>query len=177
MALIIDPVLPLAERLLACLCERLIDTVAGPACVCCLYHGTTVPMDYCDSVSAEGNGQAWVRVNRIYPAGARFPVQSFEVTPCKIPSWGVELVMGVYRCVAVLDDAGNPPTCDQITADATKLLSDAAAMRLAAVCCFPEGADTIAVVGDYQPLGPQGGCAGGALSITVQFCECCPAPE
>lgn len=170
-----DAVLPLAERLLACLCEALTDTIAGPPCVCCLYHGASTPMDYCNDTGT-ANGQAWVRVTRIFPATARFPTQAFEVTPCKIPSWGAELVMGVYRCVSTLEDDGGAPPCDVITADAAKLLNDAAAMRRAAVCCFPEDAGTLAVVGAWEPIGPAGGCAGGLLPVTVQFCECCPAP-
>lgn len=178
MAPIVDPVLPLAERLLACLCNALEDSAAGPVCDCCVHPGPAPPpMDYCDCECAGGVGQAWVVVNRIYPAAARFPAQAFDLVPCKVPSWGVELVAGVYRCVHTLDDNGVPPSCAQVTQDATELLSDAAAMRQALVCCFPEGADTVAVVGDYTPLAPQGGCAGGQMSITVQFYDCCPPPE
>jgi hypothetical protein len=175
---IVDPVLPLAERLLACLCNALENSAAGGVCDCCLHPGPAAPpMDYCDGPGgAGGTGQAWVVVNRIYPAAARFPNQVFDVTPCKIPSWGAELVMGVYRCVSTLDDQGNPPSCAQVSGDAIKLLSDAAAMRQAAVCCYPEGADTVAVVGDYTPIAPQGGCGGGQMSITVQFYDCCPPP-
>jgi hypothetical protein len=172
---ITDPVLPLADALLACLCAAVADT-GNPVCACCVHPGLSTPMDYCDcECSSGGNGQAWVRVNRIYPAGARFPQQSFEVEPCKIPSWGVELVMGVYRCVATLDDDGRPPTCDQVEADATKILLDAAAMRVAAVCCFGTAEeDRTAIVGEWSPIGPNGGCAGGFMSVTVQFYDCCP---
>lgn len=175
MAIIEDRVLPLAEALLACLCTALATTVGGPVCDCCLHVGAAVPMDYCDCECAGvGQGQGFVRVNRIYPAAARFPQQSFDVEPCKINSWGVELVMGAYRCVAGLDDEGRPPSCAEVTADSVKLLSDAAAMRAAAVCCFPD-ADMVAVVGQWEPIGPQGGCAGGQLTITVQMYDCCPA--
>jgi hypothetical protein len=26
----------------------------------------------------------------------------------------------------------------------------------------------------WEPLGPQGGCVGGAMQITVAFTDCCP---
>lgn len=171
-----DPVLPLAERLLACLCNALEDSHRGPVCACCLHPGSVVPMDYCDCECAGGQGQAWVRVARIYPTGARFPSQTFDIQPCQqaVPSWAVELVMGVYRCIATIDDEGRPPDCAQVTDDAVALMSDAAAMRQAAMCCFPDGGDTAVVVGEYTPIGPSGGCGGGQLSVTVQAYDCCP---
>lgn len=175
MALIVDQVLPIAERLLACVCNALEDSAGGAVCDCCVHPGpASPPMDFCDGPSGGGNGQAWVTYNRIFPAAARFPNQLFDVEACNINSWGVELAAGVYRCVSSLDDVGNPPSCAQTSADATMLLSDAAALRQALVCCFPEGRDTVAVVGDYTPIGPQGGCAGGQMTVTVQFNACCP---
>lgn len=167
-------VLPLAEELLGCLCAALADS-GNPVCQCCLHPGLATPMDFCDcACSAGGNGQAWVRVGRIYPAGARFPAQSFDADPCKINSWGVELIMGVYRCVHTLDDDGQPPSCDQVTSDTELILADAAAMR-AAICCFGGDPDRQAIAAEWSPIGPNGGCAGGVQSITVQFYDCCPA--
>lgn len=163
-----DVVVPLATRLLACLCTALEGTVAGPACRCCLYPGLVVPMDDCDcECGAGGNGSASVRVARIFPT-KRFPGQSFDVEPCKANTWAVELVMTVYRCVAVLNEDGSPPSCSAVTDDAEKILSDGAAMRQAVTCCYPD-ADIVAVVGAWEPLGPNGGCAGGQMTITVQF--------
>ncbi|MBA9005943.1 hypothetical protein [Thermomonospora cellulosilytica] len=175
-----DAVMPLAERLLNCLCAQLPGTVGGAACRCCVYPGATVPVDHCCGCE-EGEGQAWVQVRRIYPTtAARFPQPSTTLEPCDAAGgWGMELVMGVYRCVSVLDDQGNPPSCADVFDDAEKLLSDAAAMRQALACCFPytgnDGLDVMA--GEYTPMGPDGGCAGGQQTVYVRFTECCPDPE
>lgn len=169
-----DAVMPLAERLLDCLCALLEGSVGGPVCHCCVYPGRQVPVDYCCDCPTGGEGQAWVRVERIYPTSGRFPARATRPEPCGGGgAWAVELVMGVYRCVATLDDAGNPPPCDRIFADAEKLLSDAAVMRAAASCCFPTG-ETESVPGDYEPLDSDGGCGGGVMSLLVRFDECCP---
>ncbi|MBP2703524.1 hypothetical protein JOL79_06890 [Microbispora sp. RL4-1S] len=167
--------LPLAEALLACLCAELDDTVAGPVCVCCLAPGPE-PADCCTCPG--GEGRAWVRVTRIFPTSARFPLPAVDPGRCATDgSYAVELELGVYRCVATIDDDGTPPSCDQRTADAVKLLDDAAAMRRAVSCCFPRtelGRGRAVVVGEWRPIAPEGGCAGGALLVTVESGDCCP---
>lgn len=170
-----DAVMPLAERLLDCLCALLESTVGGPVCHCCLYPGRTVPVDHCCECPGSGEGQAWVRIERIYPTSGRFPARANHAAePCgNGGGWAVELMMGVYRCVSTLDEAGNPPPCQDIWADAAKLSSDAAAMRAAATCCFP-GEGIEAVPGDYEPLDADGGCGGGTMTVIARFDECCP---
>ncbi|REF00618.1 hypothetical protein [Thermomonospora umbrina] len=120
----------------------------------------------------------WVRLQRIYPTTSPWPQEATTPLPCSAGgAWAAELVMGVYRCVAAVDDNGDPATCEQVFNDAEKLLSDAAAMRQAALCCFPateEGPDVLA--GEYRPIGPNGGCGGGQMLVTVRFTECCPTP-
>jgi hypothetical protein len=177
-----DPVGPLVQALLACLCDQLPGTLAGPAVMCCPRPGLSVPAELCcqDVVDGQtGEGHAWVRANRIYPTTTRFPQPQAEPLPCT-SGWAAELAMGVWRCAAVVGDDGEPPSCEDITRDALVTLSDAAAMRAALACCFtggPVGADNdrIVIAGDWAPLGPNGGCVGGALTVTVQFYDCpCP---
>lgn len=183
-----DPVLPIAERLLGCLCAQLPETVGGDVCSCCLHPGQSVPVDYCcecDVGGEAGEGQAWVRPGRIYPTSGRFPVQLVDAAPCPagLGLWAVELVLGVYRCAAAMDDDGEPPSCDRTWGDTEKLLSDAAALRAAISCCFPnmgdpgEGDPPVVVVGGWESLGPSGGCVGGQMTVTVQFSDCCPDGE
>lgn len=173
-----DPVIALAERLLACLCEVLPSTVGGDVCVCCLNPGVETPMDYCCECTVgdqPAEGQAWVSVVKIFPS-TRFPAQQLDRAACGQGSGFVaELVMGVYRCAPVSDARGNPPTCDQQMAVTEKILSDAAAMRQAVRCCFRDEVEAPDVlIGEWVPLGPQGGCAGGAQLVTVGFADCCP---
>ena len=161
--------LPLAEELLACLCTALDDSPAGPPCICCLSPGPE-PME-CNT-GPEGEGVGWVRVVRIFPTAARFPIPATDPQRCLTGAYAVELELGVYRCVSVVDDQGDPPTCAQRTADAEKLLGDAAALRRA-VCCFTQQGRQM-IVGEWRPLGPSGGCAGGAMTVTVEAADCCP---
>jgi hypothetical protein len=166
--------LPLAQALLACLCAALDDTVGGPVCSCCLAPGPE-PVDCC--ACAAGEGKAWVRVVRIFPTAARWPLPALDPSACAAGGYGVELELGVVRCVATIDDDGNPPSCDQRNADTIKILEDAAAMRAAASCCFPStelGRQWRSLPGEWRAIEPQGGCAGGVMTVTIESADCCP---
>lgn len=166
--------LPIAQALLACLCAELDDTVGGPVCTCCLAPGAE-PVECCEC--AEGEGKAWVRVVRIWPTGARWPLPAADPAACRVGGYAVELELGVVRCVSTIDDDGSPPTCDDRTADTVKILEDAAAMRAAASCCFPGtdlGRAWRSIPGEWRPIEPQGGCAGGTLLVTIESGDCCP---
>lgn len=171
MAVNVDTVaLPLAEQLLECLCEQLTLTSAGPVCRCCITTGRPV-VDCCDCTV--GEGQAWVRVVRVYPSGNRFPVQAVDVQRCPVTGLAVELEIGAVRCSRMLTDDGSPPTCEQQLADAEHVLDDAAAMRRALSCCFT--GDKILVINQWQSYGPEGGCVGGHMTVTVQAFDAYPA--
>lgn len=174
MAVNIDRVaMGLAEELLACLCTALAETTGGAPCFCCASAGERPPaMDYCCDCG-QGHGQAWVRVVRIFPAAARFPQLSTDVEQCRLGSWGVELEVGAYRCAAVPDNRGNPPSCARVTRDAEVIVDDAAAMRRAITCCFASS-DRDQVVGEWRPIGPSGGCVGGSMTVQVRASDCCP---
>lgn len=165
--------LPLAESLLACLCEALEGTIAGAPCHCCLAVGPP-PADYCCECAGGSSGQAWVRVVEIYPT-SKFPVRTLELAKCgQTEAYAVELELGTYRCVSTLDDDGTPPTCAQTTRDVEVQLDDAAAMRHA-VCCFQaQEGGRVLVRGSWQPIAPAGGCAGGIMRVTVAVYDCCP---
>lgn len=174
-------VLPYAQRLLACLCAALEDTVGGAPCQCCLRPGTAPPPADACCACDNGQGQASVQLGPIFPVVAgKFPQRgvSGQLDDCTSYEWGAELIMTVYRCVSVADEEGFP-SCDELTADTIKIAEDARAMRLAALCCpWREGdlGDPVAMVlGDWRPLNPMGGCAGGQQSVTVLVgSECCP---
>lgn len=164
----------LAVELLECLCAQLELTVGGPVCRCCLAAGAGVPADFCCDCGG-GHGQAWVRVARIYPTTARFPNAQVEPDKCALGMWAVELELGAYRCAATVDGRGNPPSCERVTRDAEVILDDAAAMRRAANCCFRAGeVGRQLMVGQWQPYGPDGGCIGGSMVVTVRSADCCP---
>ncbi|MFI6290013.1 hypothetical protein ACIBEJ_00420 [Nonomuraea sp. NPDC050790] len=176
MAVNIDKVaFDLAHELLACFCEALNGTVAGAPCRCSLLPGANVAADLCCDCG-RGNGQAWVRVDGMWPTTSRWPQRLLEAEACPLGMWAVQLELGAYRCAAKVDGRGRPPSAERLTRDTEIVLDDAAAMRLAASCCFrPAGGPTRRmIVGEWRPLGPEGGCVGGYLQVTVKADDCCP---
>lgn len=179
-------VIPYAERLLACLCTELETSLAGAVCACCLRPGGhLVTMDTCTSCGCDGpNGQASVQVTDVYPS-AKFPRKGIDTwdEPCRSATWVAELTMTVYRCVSVIGDDGQPPACADLDRDARRIQSDRAAMMRAFACCDwnTTGDYTARVVpGTWTPVPPQGGCAGGFMTVLVDVGYfCCPteAPE
>lgn len=176
-----DLALPYAERLVGCLCSQLALTDAGATCQCCLRPGTAPPPADACCDCGQGQGQASVQVTRIFPVVAgRFPQSGVagSLDNCTAYEWAAELTMTVYRCVSVADENAFP-SCDELTADTRKILDDAKAMRLAALCCDWRNDDldepVPMVLGEWRPLSPMGGCAGGQMSVTVLLgSECCP---
>ncbi|MBT2226258.1 hypothetical protein [Nonomuraea sp. NEAU-A123] len=165
--------LGLANALLACFCSALEGSTGGSPCHCCLAVGPP-PADFCCECPSGASGQAWVRVVAIFPS-SKFPARTNELVRCgQSAAYAVELELGAYRCVATLDDAGDPPSCEATTRDVEVQVDDAAAMR-AAVCCFrAQDGGRILVPGEWSPIPPNGGCAGGVMRVTVQAYTCCP---
>jgi hypothetical protein len=176
-----DPVVLAAEALLDCLCELLEASRRGPVCACCFYPGQVVPTDRCCQCDlpngTTGEGMAFVHVVRIFRSTGSFPELAAVPDECG-GGWGAVLNIGVYRCAATITDDGDPPSCEQIEDDAKALMSDAAAMRRAASCCFPNLLGEMGggryLLGEYSTIGPDGGCMGGRLQVTVEFADCCP---
>lgn len=173
MAVNLDTIaMPLLEQLLDCLCQQLALTTAGPVCACCITTGPPV-IDCCACAGAGTEGQAWVRVVRIYPSAPRFPAQQVDVQRCPVTGLAVEIELGAARCSRTITEDGSPADCDAQLADAEIVLDDAAAMRRALGCCF--AGDKILVINQWQSYGPEGGCVGGFMAVTVQTYDAYPA--
>jgi hypothetical protein len=176
-----DMAIPLAERLLECLCFELGRSLGGPVCACCLRPGGHLPpADWCACGCGDGQGQASVQITSIYPS-QRFPRSGVDEwdEPCdsRKATWVAELTMTVYRCVSGLDDEGQPPTCLQLDSDARIIAADAAAMRRAFACCDWHGYARV-VPGSWTPVPPQGLCAGGFMTVLVDLGPlCCDTPS
>lgn len=147
-----DPViLPILEAIHACMCAELDDNL----CLCYVSHGSgDMP-----AIPSIGRGVAWVGVSRIFPASG-FGVEP-EVGQSCSTGLNAELVLGVVRCYAVTKDNPNP---DQSLEYARQMLSDMNALRRAVLCC-----DAIEdrELGEWTPLGPEGGLYGGSWNLTV----------
>lgn len=141
-----------------CLCAQILTDDLPPVCVCGVLPGDEVALDYagdCDDAC----GMAWVRLTTAYP--------SVSVgVPTGVPgncttAIGVEIEMGIVRCLDV-GEGGTPPEFASLTASAVLQVADMMAMWRAVHCC-QNARDFI--IGQYVPIGPQGGLIGGTLPL------------
>lgn len=147
----------LAQTLLACLCDALADA-GRPACCDVVWSQTLPPMDMC---CADYNGNAWVRLASMT---ANTPGTG---KPC-IVAWSATFQLGVYRCVTVGEE-GAPPPPDVHALEAAGLALDAMAMRQAVMCCSAGDCSwSLGQVGQWTPVGPRGGVAGGVMTVTYR---------
>jgi hypothetical protein len=151
-----------------------LDCAAGalnpPAGRAALYPGGQVAWDQCDC-----DGQVWVRLISLVPSGGPISERGRNLTtPCGVLMWTATLGVGVVRCVTSLDSQGNPPTAAELTADTVQMTADLADLAAALQCCLAEQVNKLTMV-RWDPLGPDGGCAGGEWQVTVLMSNCeCP---
>jgi len=164
----------LAQDLLACLEASL---AAGPAPIApehvMLRAGAEVTPLLGTSRDECCEGLAWVRiqgVSGVRQLGDRFNVSCFEAERT------LTLEMGVVRCAPSAPTTGVPSE-DQWTAAALRLDADMGSMEAAVCCAFGATEGTVAeevAVGEYRPLGVDGNCIGGTMTVTIRMQNCCP---
>lgn len=164
--------LPIAQTLLACLCEALADRPEPPG-VCCLRGGDHVSPMTSTLTDECCNGLGWVRIVGTSRADA------FDSTPtgagCLNHMRVTTLELGVVRCMPT-PGPDALVSCDQWSNVVAQMESDHAGME-EAVCCLVAGSgilgDPDIQVQDYVPRGPDANCIGGTLQITVTYgCTC-----
>jgi hypothetical protein len=155
-------VVALLSWLLDTACEDLAATASGPVGARLIAPGSAPPpADWCCQTDA-GLGMAWVRVTRRYRSTS-FPSPDSTPGRCAGPL-AVECELGVYRCVATLGDRGEAPSPAEVTADAMAADADA--------CALGNAVNRLAwthVRGAWTPVGPSGGCGGGAQLVVVSI--------
>lgn len=164
----------LAQDLLACLQASL---AAGPTPIApehvMLRAGAEVTPLLGTSRDECCEGLGWVRIQGV--SGVRQLGDRFNVT-CFAQERDLTLELGVVRCAPSAPTTG-VPTEDQWTAAALQLDADMGAMEAAVCCAFGdvEGSAAEEVsVGAYQPLGVDGNCIGGTMTVTIRMQNCCP---
>lgn len=165
-------------QLLACLCAAL-QANPNPPGICCVRVGDVVTQDMGILLDECCEGQAYVRLAGMYPSSEAFPgPDTGAISACSIHSWAVAFELGVFRCLPT-GDANVPATCEEWTATAAQAMLDSQALRNAA-CCISKavtesyGGESVSV-GQIVPAGPNGGCVGQTLVITIQVdgdCGC-----
>lgn len=128
-----------------------------------LAPGAQVAWDNCCEEGGVG-GQLWVRLVNIVPG---WP-QRDAAQKCAPRLYTATFGVGVIRCAHTLDDQGNPPTAAEMTGDATKINDDMEDM-LSGIMSNLEYQYNL---GAYEPLGPDGGCAGGEWTVSVRLQPC-----
>lgn len=143
-----------------CLCAEITVRELPTPCFCGVLSGAALIADYCNPES-EGNGMAYVRLLGISPLGSGNPSAP---TVCAPPLEAV-IEVGILRCAPMLADDGSPPDMQQQLATARLAAADMAAALSAITCCLPDSRD-VSVQG-WQPVGPDGGCVGGAWTAVL----------
>lgn len=143
-----------------CVCETLTTSGGGPLCWCGLYPGAQVSWDYCGNCSGATCGMGYVRLDAVYPSSS---LPQPDITPTCAAPLAARIAVGALRCVPVADDSGNLPEPMDLWESGLQIIADMGALHEAIVCCKPG----YYVLGEYTPLGPRGGCAGGEWMVTV----------
>jgi hypothetical protein len=158
----------LLTDLAACLCAELTPEDAdGPdVCFCDVAPGQTFAHDYAWGCKGGRCGAAWVRLASAYPAeGLGVPADS-RTSGCGT-GLGVDIEMGVIRCLKTPKD-GTPPKAADMSAAALRQIADMLAIRRTIKCC-PALEDIEFLLGTYQPIGPGGLVIGGTWTLSAVF--------
>jgi hypothetical protein len=172
---IFDPVAVIVSGLLGCVDDRL-GFYDVPVCRSFWHPGADAPWDACGTTEGGAEGQAWVAVQRVYAADS-FPTENAAGQRCVPYGYAADLRVGILRCAATVDGNGRAPSPEQVTVDAVKVSRDRQIALEAITCCFVTEDDDpgIFLLRGWTPLGPQGGCVGGAWDLTVAVPPCpCP---
>lgn len=164
---------PVATELRRLVGDALAAALGGKPEVCAVVPGRDVAIDDCCA------GLAWVRIVRTFPSEpGEFPnPRQTALTDGCDPGlfWAVELGVGTARCAPTLDDAGNAPTAAQLEDSARVLADDAGRIRRTLLCDLPAvpSVEELAI-GEQSNVGPQGGCVGQEVLVTVltNVCVC-----
>lgn len=114
------------------------------------------------------SGFAWVRVAGVAP---RIPESAQQSGNCAVTTWQLDLEMGVARC-APWGDTARGPSVVELTAGFVQQQRDAEAMRAALCCLRPLVQSGRTFPTPWVPFGPDGGCQGGAMGVSIELDDC-----
>lgn len=150
------------NEILDCVCAVL----AGGSCGCPCYSFVAsgqVPWDHC----CDG-GQLSVKLDRMF-ATSNFPTQDNSTLQCGV-TFSADITVTLLRCGPTVDDNGNPPLPDAITAANTQVYEDMALIAPAVVCCLSVAKRFRQFkINDFRPVVPLGGCYGAEMRLTIEL--------
>lgn len=152
-----------------CLCRTMKENELPPVCFCGIiagdqpYDATGVGGD-CDDDEDGGCGQAWVRLALGYPSVSTGVA---DVTPnnCATKGFGYDLEVGIMRCIEIGKDGLALPAEDMLAATQLQV-ADMLTIQQALLCCDGLPGEDF-VIGQYRPIGPEGGLVGGSWTLSV----------
>lgn len=151
------------QELADCLCAQVAEDGLPGLCFCGVVPGEAAAADYI-SDRCDDCGMAWVRLVSIYPT-AGVGIADTTIGNCN-KELGFDVEIGIMRCFSVGDAQGNPPSPNEVREAAALAALDAETMVRAVACC-PAINSKSYVMGNYQPLGPQGGVVGGVWTLSL----------
>lgn len=129
----------------------------GP-CTSSVIPGDVLALDY---IGDECDSFAWTRITSVFPSRA-FPQP--DESPSKLLVFATGIEVGLVRRMEIPDN-GEPVAPEDQYEIARTQMADMRAM-LQALCEYA-GDDTPLLVGQYAPLGPEGGVVGGTWNATI----------
>jgi len=153
----------LLEAIASCLCAQIVADGLPPTCFCGVVPGDAAVGNYAGDCE-EACGMAWVRLVTAYPASA-VGTPNIEAGNCNA-GLGLEVEVGIMRCISIGDEQGNPPPPEEMLAAAELQTDDMFAMMRAITCC-PSIPSKDFILSAYTPMGPLGGVVGGTYTIAL----------
>ena len=144
----------------ACWCTLLQGSLGGAPAQCCTVVGPPAIVQCCD-------GFAWVRLIGAYPTGPNFPAHLTVSQNCPAYTWALQIEVGITRCAPEPCDVLDNTCCSAQASAAAIQLNDFALMQQIFCSCDTGIASRDIVIGSYTPYGPEGGCIGGKLTVTI----------
>lgn len=151
------------QELADCLCAQVTTDGLPGLCFCGVVPGEAAAADYI-SDSCDDCGMAWVRLVSVYPS-AGVGIADTTIGNCS-KELGFDVEIGIMRCYVVGDGRGNPTPPEEVREAAALAALDAETMWRAVACC-PAITSKEYVMGQYQPLGPEGGVVGGVWTLSM----------
>jgi hypothetical protein len=159
---------PALLELASCLCAEIAEAGLPEPCFCGILPGDLVPLDYCQECDGGKCGMAWVRtVNIQEQRVSRYDSMegsSIRARNCTAPL-DMIVEVGVTRCAPMPESDGTPPSMAEQLDSARLVMADQAAALRAIRCCLDSKYPIR--VGTWLPMGPSGGCIGGAWTVTI----------
>lgn len=151
-----------AQEMLDCICTALEqESECGCPCRVCVVAGTPAWDDCCE-------GQLTANIDNIF-FHDNFPQRTSQAQVCASFLAG-EIVITLLRCAPTVKDDGSAPSCPELSESARKILQDMYISLKALVCCLSEARrHRKYVITDARTVGPEGGCVGFTIRVTVEM--------